>query len=66
MIYIHAFKMPFAHRDCKIYKEKDIFNCHVRKKTMTSLVCLSERSFRDSEYYQCSEIIQILILGLFP
>jgi len=23
---------------------------HVRKKTMTSLVCLSERSFRDSKY----------------
>jgi hypothetical protein len=28
---------------------------HVRKKTMTSLVCLSERSFRDSKYNESRE-----------
>jgi hypothetical protein len=31
---------------------------HVRKKTMTSLVCLSERSFRDSKFTSTDEMTQ--------
>ena len=33
---------------------------HVRKKTMTSLVCLSERSFRDSKYDEYLDAENIL------
>ena len=34
---------------------------HVRKKTMTSLVCLSERSFRDSESLDLVDLAQLVL-----